>query len=40
MVLSHGFALDGKGNKMSKSIGNVLDPLKVIDKSGADILRL
>lgn len=39
-VLSHGFALDGKGNKMSKSLGNVVDPLKVIDMHGADVLRL
>jgi isoleucyl-tRNA synthetase len=39
-VLTHGFALDGHGRKMSKSLGNVIDPLKVIDESGADILRL
>ena len=39
-VLTHGFALDGKGRKMSKSLGNVVDPLKVIGESGADILRL
>ena len=39
-VLTHGFALDGNGRKMSKSLGNVVDPLKVIDESGADILRL
>ncbi|PXA99638.1 isoleucine--tRNA ligase [Nostoc sp. 3335mG] len=39
-VLTHGFALDGKGLKMSKSIGNIVDPLKVIGESGADILRL
>ncbi|RVT92391.1 isoleucine--tRNA ligase [Sphingomonas crocodyli] len=39
-VLTHGFALDGKGKKMSKSEGNVVDPLKVIGESGADILRL
>ncbi|WP_448659614.1 isoleucine--tRNA ligase [Sphingomonas sp. CJ99] len=39
-VLTHGFALDGQGRKMSKSLGNVVDPLKVIDESGADILRL
>ncbi|URW75790.1 isoleucine--tRNA ligase [Sphingomonas donggukensis] len=39
-VLTHGFALDGKGKKMSKSLGNVVDPLKVIGESGADILRL
>jgi len=39
-VLTHGFALDGQGRKMSKSLGNVVDPLKVMDESGADILRL
>lgn len=39
-LLSHGFVLDGNGRKMSKSIGNVIDPLKVIEKHGADILRL
>ena len=39
-VLSHGFVLDGKGEKMSKSLGNVVDPNKVIAQSGADILRL
>jgi len=39
-VLTHGFALDDKGRKMSKSIGNVVDPLKIIGESGADILRM
>ncbi|HZG16721.1 MAG TPA: isoleucine--tRNA ligase [Candidatus Bathyarchaeia archaeon] len=39
-VLSHGFALDGEGRKMSKSLGNVIVPQEVIDKLGADILRL
>ncbi|WP_251549083.1 isoleucine--tRNA ligase [Neobacillus muris] len=39
-VLSHGFALDGEGRKMSKSIGNVVVPAKVMDQLGADILRL
>ena len=39
-VLTHGFALDGQGRKMSKSLGNTVDPLKVMDESGADILRL
>ncbi|MFP5454758.1 MAG: isoleucine--tRNA ligase, partial [Alphaproteobacteria bacterium] len=39
-VLTHGFALDGQGRKMSKSVGNVVDPLKIINESGADILRL
>lgn len=39
-VLSHGFALDGEGRKMSKSIGNVVVPGKVMNQLGADILRL
>ena len=39
-VLTHGFALDGQGRKMSKSLGNTVDPLKIMDESGADILRL
>jgi isoleucyl-tRNA synthetase len=39
-VLTHGFALDPQGKKMSKSLGNVVDPLKIMDDSGADILRL
>lgn len=39
-VLSHGFVLDGKGEKMSKSLGNVIDPNKVNTTLGADILRL
>ncbi|MGD7043611.1 isoleucine--tRNA ligase [Jeotgalibacillus proteolyticus] len=39
-VLSHGFALDGNGRKMSKSLGNVVVPSKVINQLGADILRL
>ncbi|MDE3838446.1 isoleucine--tRNA ligase [Bacillus methanolicus] len=39
-VLSHGFALDGEGRKMSKSLGNVVVPAKVMDQLGADILRL
>jgi isoleucyl-tRNA synthetase len=39
-VLTHGFALDGNGRKMSKSLGNVVDPLKIISESGADILRM
>lgn len=39
-VLTHGFALDGTGRKMSKSVGNVVDPLKIIEESGADILRM
>lgn len=39
-VLSHGFVLDGKGNKMSKSLGNTVDPIKIVNQYGADILRL
>lgn len=39
-VLSHGFTLDGKGLKMSKSVGNVIDPMKVMQQYGADIIRL
>ncbi|HEX7874469.1 MAG TPA: isoleucine--tRNA ligase [Sphingobium sp.] len=39
-VLTHGFALDGQGRKMSKSLGNTVDPLKVMNESGADILRM
>ena len=39
-LVSHGFVLDGKGMKMSKSLGNVIDPLKVINNHGADVLRL
>lgn len=39
-VLTHGFVMDEKGRKMSKSLGNVVDPADVISKFGADILRL
>lgn len=39
-VVSHGFTLDGQGRKMSKSLGNTVDPIKVCNESGADILRL
>ena len=39
-LLSHGFVLDAKQQKMSKSKGNVIDPLDIINKNGADILRL
>ncbi|WP_041808973.1 isoleucine--tRNA ligase [Evansella cellulosilytica] len=39
-VLSHGFTLDGEGRKMSKSVGNVVVPDKVMKQLGADILRL
>ncbi|MEG3841054.1 isoleucine--tRNA ligase [Microcoleus sp. herbarium14] len=39
-VLTHGFVLDEKGRKMSKSEGNVVDPALVIKEYGADVLRL
>ncbi|RSK26958.1 isoleucine--tRNA ligase [Bacillus sp. HMF5848] len=39
-VLSHGFVLDGEGRKMSKSVGNVVIPAKVMKQLGGDILRL
>ena len=39
-VLTHGFTVDAQGRKMSKSIGNVVEPQKVIDALGADVLRL
>lgn len=39
-ILSHGFVVDEKGQKMSKSLGNVIDPEEIIEKFGADILRL
>ncbi len=40
VVLTHGFTLDENGRKMSKSVGNTVEPQKVIAQSGADILRL
>jgi isoleucyl-tRNA synthetase len=39
-VLTHGFTVDEKGIKMSKSLGNVIEPRKVMQTSGADVLRL
>ncbi|MBA3053140.1 MAG: isoleucine--tRNA ligase [Candidatus Omnitrophota bacterium] len=39
-VVTHGFVTDGEGRKMSKSQGNVITPQEIIDKSGADILRI
>ncbi len=39
-VLTHGYVVDGQGKKMSKSVGNVVAPQEVIDKFGAEILRL
>ncbi|RWS03225.1 isoleucine--tRNA ligase-like protein [Dinothrombium tinctorium] len=38
-VLLHGFALDENGRKMSKSLGNVIDPNEIVEKHGADFLR-
>ncbi len=39
-VISHGWVVDGQGRAMHKSLGNVIDPLKLIEKTGADLLRL
>lgn len=39
-LLSHGFVMDGEGKKMSKSLGNVILPTKVMQQMGADIIRL
>ncbi|MEP2532072.1 isoleucine--tRNA ligase [Shimia sp.] len=39
-VVTHGFTLDEKGNKMSKSLGNTIVPEKIVQQYGADILRL
>jgi isoleucyl-tRNA synthetase len=39
-VLTHGFTMDSQGKKMSKSLGNTIDPLKVMEQYGADIIRL
>ena len=39
-VLTHGFVVDEKGRKMAKSLGNVINPLEIMKKYGADILRL
>jgi isoleucyl-tRNA synthetase len=39
-VLTHGFVVDGEGKKMSKSVGNVIQPQDLIKEYGADILRL
>jgi len=39
-VLTHGFVVDGEGKKMSKSVGNVIEPQPIIDRFGAEILRL
>ena len=39
-VLTHGFVVDEFGRKMSKSLGNVISPQKVVNEFGADVLRL
>src|SRR5690606_6952723 len=39
-VLTHGFTVDAEGRKMSKSLGNVVSPQKVVNELGADVLRL
>ena len=39
-VLTHGYVVDGEGRKMSKSVGNVVAPQEIIDKYGAEVLRL
>lgn len=39
-VITHGFVVDGEGRKMSKSLGNIITPQELIDKSGAEIIRL
>ncbi len=39
-VLTHGFTMDAKGFKMSKSLGNTISPLKIMETNGADIIRL
>ncbi|MEP1420782.1 MAG: isoleucine--tRNA ligase [Erythrobacter sp.] len=39
-VLTHGFTMDAKGKKMSKSLGNTVSPLKIMEQTGADIIRL
>jgi isoleucyl-tRNA synthetase len=39
-VLTHGYVVDGQGRKMSKSLGNGIDPMDIVNQYGADILRL
>ena len=39
-VLSHGYVVDSKGEKMSKSVGNVVNPMDIINQNGADVFRL
>ncbi|HAZ20681.1 MAG TPA: hypothetical protein DCY75_11000, partial [Clostridiales bacterium] len=40
IVITHGMVVDGEGKKMSKSLGNGIDPRDIINEYGADILRL
>jgi isoleucyl-tRNA synthetase len=40
IIVSHGFVLDGEGRKMSKSLGNVIDPNTITKEYGADVLRM
>ncbi|MCL2748019.1 MAG: isoleucine--tRNA ligase [Oscillospiraceae bacterium] len=39
-VVSHGWTVDGEGKKMSKSLGNSIDPIEIVNRYGADLLRL
>jgi len=39
-VVAHGFVVDEAGRKMSKSLGNVIDPEEIIKKFGVDVVRL
>lgn len=39
-IITHGWVVDGEGRKQSKSVGNVTAPIEIINKSGADVLRL
>ena len=39
-VVTHGYVVDGQGRKMSKSLGNGIDPMDIVNQYGADILRL
>ncbi|AKC59702.1 isoleucine--tRNA ligase [Blochmannia endosymbiont of Polyrhachis (Hedomyrma) turneri] len=40
LIVSHGFSVDFQGKKMSKSVGNVINPQEIVNKFGADVLRL
>ena len=39
-IITHGFAVDSNGHKMSKSLGNIIAPKEIVNKFGADVLRL